>query len=127
MILLAEDNNSIATLYAEVLAEAGYVVEIARTGTEALAQLIKGGFRLAIIDLSLPEMNGAEVAIAAHARGIRVPMLAVSGAAALVDPHKLAEAGFSGPAVTKPVRLTAFVDLVRQHAGPPNAGETSQA
>lgn len=119
MILLVEDNPAIAALYAEAIGNAGYPVDVAMTGREALDRLGARPYRLALVDLSLPDMTGADVAIAAHASGLDLPMVAVSGAAVLIDPAKLAAAGFTGAPVEKPLRLSALVDLVRQLAGEP--------
>jgi CheY-like chemotaxis protein len=44
-----------------------------------------------------------------------MPIIAVSGAMALIDDAHLKAAGFAA-ALGKPVRLSTLIDLVRQHA-----------
>lgn len=112
-VLVVEDNPEIAALFAEALGDAGYAVEIAATGAAALARL-KNGCELALMDLSLPDLNGVEVAVEARAAGCQVPIIAVSGAMPLIDEGRLDKAGFVA-AIGKPVRLSALVDLVKQH------------
>ena len=71
-------------------------------------------------DLSLPDLNGVEVAAQARAKGCKAPIIAVSGAMPLIDGGSLAKAEFAA-AVAKPVRLSALIELVRQHAEPVTA------
>lgn len=115
-ILVIEDNPHIAALFAEALDMAGYEFEIVTSGASALARLMVG-CELALMDLSLPDLNGAEVAVEARAAGCTVPIIAISGAMPLIDEARLAKAGFAA-ALAKPVRLSTLIDLVRQHARP---------
>ena len=61
-ILLVEDDRDIRETIAEVLEEEGYLVSVAKTGTDALALLGKSkGLPAAIVlDLMMPVMDGWE-------------------------------------------------------------------
>jgi DNA-binding response OmpR family regulator len=63
-ILVIEDNPEIAAFFAEALGAAGYEVELATSGA-ALPRLVNG-CELALMDLSLPDLNGVEVAAQAR-------------------------------------------------------------
>jgi len=61
-ILLIEDDPEIARLLQEELAEAGYLVEWAPSGMAGLIKLRQEPPQLVILDLGLPDMDGAEIA-----------------------------------------------------------------
>jgi len=61
-ILLIEDDPEIAELLKVELGEAGYVVEWAPSGMEGLVRLRETPPRLIILDLGLPDIDGAEIA-----------------------------------------------------------------
>jgi CheY-like chemotaxis protein len=111
-VLVVEDNAEIAAVFVGALQAEGYRVETCASGTAALERL--AGCDIALMDLSLPDLNGVEVAVRARAMGCRVPMIAVSGAMPLIEPSRLAEAGFVAT-IGKPARLSALLDLVKQH------------
>lgn len=117
MILIVDDNPAIAQLFEETLADAGYQTEVARTGAEAVEMMAERHYRLALMDLSLPDMNGAEVTSLARAQGNGLPVIAVTGALKLIDPAKLADARFSA-LIEKPLRLSALLELIEKHALP---------
>ncbi|BDH58727.1 response regulator transcription factor [Tsukamurella sp. PLM1] len=60
-VLLAEDDEAIASPLARALSREGYDVTVAGTGTEALSRALDEEFALLILDLGLPEMDGLEV------------------------------------------------------------------
>jgi CheY-like chemotaxis protein len=117
MILIVEDGPEMATVFAKALARAGYEVTVVSTGMAALNELLTCNYRLALIDLALPDINGAELAALARGRGCDTPMIAISGAMGLIDPELIEPAGFVA-ALGKPMRITALIDLVREHASP---------
>lgn len=64
-LLLVDDEVSLLHLLGQFLSRQGHIVETAATGAEALVAGNAGsGFDAAIIDLSLPDSNGVEVATA---------------------------------------------------------------
>lgn len=117
MILIVDDNPEIRDLYQRALEGAGYRVGVARSGAEALARIAGGGIRLVLMDLSLPDGNGADVATEARAIGCTVPMVAVSGVLPLIDPARLVAAGFA-ETVAKPIRLSSLPELARRYIEP---------
>jgi two-component system response regulator RegX3 len=58
-ILLIEDDDAIATPLAEGLTRAAFAVTVARTGAEGLAAA--AGADLVLLDLGLPDLDGADV------------------------------------------------------------------
>lgn len=59
-VLVAEDDNDINNMLRDLLENAGFAVEQAFSGTEAV-RLMAGGFDLVMLDLMLPGLAGEEV------------------------------------------------------------------
>ncbi len=60
-ILFVDDDPFYSDLASNALAEAGYQVEAASNGPDALAAVARANFDLIVLDLSMPEMSGFEV------------------------------------------------------------------
>jgi two-component system, OmpR family, response regulator MprA len=74
-VLVVEDDPSIARLLEIELGEAGYRVEVARTGTEGLAAIEHGEPDLVVLDLRLPDLDGRSVCRSARRAGHAMPIL----------------------------------------------------
>ena len=61
-ILVVDDDDSIRSLLEQELSEAGYLIEQATNGKEALECIRKNRPDLIILDVMMPEMNGFDVA-----------------------------------------------------------------
>ncbi|MBU1084312.1 MAG: response regulator [Candidatus Omnitrophota bacterium] len=60
-ILIVDDEKVVCMGFERVLAEAGYEVDSAMNGSEAIAKAKEKDYDIAFIDLILPAMNGVEV------------------------------------------------------------------
>lgn len=78
-VLLVEDTPDIRNLLRLVLTEAGYLVTVAATGTDALAALDETPYTLVVTDYHLPDTTGAAVAQAAHQLVPPPKVLLISG------------------------------------------------
>jgi DNA-binding response OmpR family regulator len=63
-ILVADDDEDILTLVQRALSESGYEVLLARDGASALATARERKPALALIDITMPELDGYEVTAA---------------------------------------------------------------
>jgi K+-sensing histidine kinase KdpD/CheY-like chemotaxis protein len=61
-ILIVDDDESIRSLLHQEFADAGYLIDEAVNGKDALAQVRKNRPDLIILDVMMPEMNGFDVA-----------------------------------------------------------------
>lgn len=66
-ILLVEDEPTQLLIMARLLKRAGYLVETAANGREALAKVTSGDFQLMITDWEMPQMDGIELCSALRA------------------------------------------------------------
>jgi len=81
-ILIVDDEPFVRTSLARVLRSAGYDVQVAEHGREALAVLSGGPLpSLVLIDLAMPVMNGATLfaALRADERLASVPVVFMTG------------------------------------------------
>ena len=80
-VLLAEDNRTIQTILMEGLGGAGYKVELAANGQEAIHLIDKDRPNLVITDIEMPVMNGMELTRAIRARQelATLPIVVMSG------------------------------------------------
>jgi DNA-binding response OmpR family regulator len=60
-VLIVEDDANLVNLLTIHLRDLGFTVDCAASGTDGLKQLLDGGYRLAILDIMLPGMDGLEV------------------------------------------------------------------
>jgi len=78
-ILVVDDEPAVCRAIKMMLEYCGHKVQTAGSGREALALLEQGRFDLVTTDFSMPEMNGAALAIAIKQRLPNQPVLMISG------------------------------------------------
>jgi nitrogen-specific signal transduction histidine kinase/ActR/RegA family two-component response regulator len=83
LVLVVDDEVSIRTLIQQTLEELGYTVISAENGAQALELFDRSAEEIVVVllDLAMPVMDGAETALAMHARRPEVPLLVMSGIA----------------------------------------------
>jgi two-component system, chemotaxis family, chemotaxis protein CheY len=111
-ILLVEDDDDLREALRELLHFEGYVVEQARTATEAVSKLQDGGsrFRLILLDFLLAGTSGQAVLEAR--RGCeslrRIPVIVIT-ASPLVPPEDVQGL------IQKPFEIEALLLAIREH------------
>ncbi len=78
-VLIAEDDVALGGFLRRGLESEGYSVCVAADGHEALQALVATAPDLAILDLGLPRLDGAEVLRLARERGVAIPILILTG------------------------------------------------
>lgn len=114
VILLVDDNAVQASTRGAILERSGHRVAIASSGQSALEQLSSAEMQrdigLIIADHLMPGMNGPEMVAEIRGRGLKVPVLVLSG---LPD----AESAYEGLDVTfcmKPCPPDYLISLVKK-------------
>jgi signal transduction histidine kinase/ActR/RegA family two-component response regulator len=114
-ILLADDEEAVLDVAARLLASAGFEVLLAKDGASALELFgaHAGSIRLALVDWSMPRLNGEATLRELRNRAPRLPLVLMSG-----YPRSDVAARFSGLELAgylqKPFRLPALLELLRQ-------------
>ncbi len=103
-VLIAEDNEINQQVAREMLEQAGFVVEIANNGREAVEMVMTGNFELVLMDIQMPVLGGFEATreIREDQRFKDLPIVAMTAHALVGDYEKSLEAGMNDH-VTKPI------------------------
>ncbi|MBD0325456.1 MAG: response regulator [Pyrinomonadaceae bacterium] len=80
-ILVIEDQEDLAELYEEAIEKAGYRARTALTGEEGIAEFRANGADIVLLDMTLPEMHGAQVLREIRALNASVPVIIITGEA----------------------------------------------
>jgi CheY-like chemotaxis protein len=88
LILLVDDNADGVIARRSVLEELGYHVVPASSGYDALQRIEQREFDLVITDYKMSPMNGLEFIATLRERGIRVPIILLSGFAESLGFHQ---------------------------------------
>jgi len=86
-ILVADDNEAMRTLMADILPSLGYAVTTAPDGPTAIAELGRCEPHLVLLDIEMPGIDGCEVCrrIKSHPETRSIPVVLVSGRADTSD------------------------------------------
>ena len=60
-LLIADDDKPIRALLATVAKRAGFAVDVAKDGAEALEMIERSGYDIVIVDLMMPQLSGYEL------------------------------------------------------------------
>jgi len=116
-ILLTEDNPVNQKLAKLMLEKAGYRVEVAGNGKEAVEKYTCNpeDFDLIFMDIQMPKMDGLEATRMIRGRGFStVPIIAMTASAMKGDMEKCLEAGMNDY-ITKPIRRERVLDALEKY------------
>ena len=113
-VLLAEDEDGIRSLIAEVLANAGYQVIDAESGDAAMLKMdSRSCFDLLVTDIHMPgRLSGFDLARQFRERYAGSPILYITGRPDAIRDADLPDR--SNPVLFKPLKLMALVATVRE-------------
>jgi len=115
-ILLAEDNPVNQRLAKMLLTKAGYQVEVANDGQEAVDKYTKApeAFDLIFMDVQMPQMDGMKATKAIRDKGFEtVPIVAMTAHAMKGDREKCLEAGMDDY-IPKPVKRELVFEMLEK-------------
>lgn len=111
-LLIVEDNERLAAVIAKLLAERAFAVDSVGTVDEALAALAATSYDLILLDLSLPDGEGADVLRRVRQKGQGTPVLVMTARADVVQRVQTLDEG-ADDYVVKPVSLDELLARVR--------------
>ncbi len=115
-ILLAEDNPVNQKLAKMMLTKAGYQVEVANDGQEAVDKYTKApdAFDLIFMDIQMPQLDGMKATKAIRDNGFdKIPIVAMTAHAMKGDREKCLEAGMDDY-VPKPVKRELVFEMLEK-------------
>ena len=126
-ILLAEDNELNQEIAQAILEEAGFTVEIAGTGQDAVDMLRRSApdyYQLVLMDIQMPVMNGYEatklIRSLENPALASIPILAMTANAFEEDKQAALKCGMNGH-ISKPIdinKLFETLENVLKHSHP---------
>ena len=133
-ILVAEDNDINQIVAVETLEGAGFVVEIAENGREAIEMTLAKSYDLIFMDIQMPEIDGmtATMELRRYPHLQHVPIVAMTAHAMSGDKEKSLAAGMNDH-VTKPIDPEEVFSVIARWLspelpdGPASDAEESQA
>ena len=115
-ILVVDDGEENRELLRLVLEEAGLTVVEATNGREAVDRAAEQSFDMVLMDMQMPELDGASATRILRERGVGAPVLALTADAMKGVEREMTAAGFSG-FHTKPLDLDRLLDDLAQRLG----------
>ncbi len=119
-ILIVEDNPVNQKLIAFLLARAQYTYELAENGSVALTRLDQATFRLVLMDMMMPVMNGYDAikAIRANPRHQHLPIIALTANAMKGEDEKCRQIGCDDY-IAKPYSKEQILSSIQRLIGKP--------
>ena len=117
-ILLAEDNPTNQKLAIRLLQKAGYPVDIANNGKEAIEAVQKKNYKMVLMDVQMPEMDGFEATKAIRALGpayAALPIIAMTAYAMSGDRERCLEAGMNSY-LSKPLNVDELFKTIEKYS-----------
>lgn len=103
-LLIVEDDAALADMLARSLREAGYAVDVASDGEDAIVQAAVNPYDAVVLDVGLPRLDGPGVARELRRRGNAVPILMLTARDTVRDRVAGLDSG-ADDYVTKPFSL----------------------
>ena len=117
-VLVIEDQEDLAELYEARLKKSGYKVRTALTGEEGLAEFKANGADLVLLDMTLPEMQGAQVLHEIRALYANFPVIIVTGETGELFRDASERLGVQGY-LSKPPDYDALLEMIRHSLASP--------
>jgi len=112
-VLVVDDDPALSGIFADVLREAGFTVELAADGRLALSLLESGPFDALVSDLVLPGIDGMALLRALRQRGLELPVIFITGSPHLSTAMQAVEFG-AFRYLLKPVDAEQLVEVVER-------------
>jgi DNA-binding NtrC family response regulator len=112
-ILVIDDDESIRRTISKALEMAGYKVDTADNGTEALEKAQANFYNLALIDIRLPDMQGTKLLTAMKDTTPRMAKIILTGYPALDNAIEAVNKG-ADSYITKPVKMDKLLAVVKE-------------
>jgi len=113
-ILVVDDDEGIRESLSAALKTAGYLVDTAESGREAIEKLNGNYYNLAIIDIRLPDMEGTELLTVGRATIQKTIKIMLTGYPSLQNAVEAVNRGADGY-VIKPAQVEDLLKMISEH------------
>ncbi|MGB0259615.1 MAG: response regulator, partial [Coraliomargarita sp.] len=122
-VLVAEDNKINQKVARMTIERFGATVDLAANGQEVLELVGRFEYDLILMDIRMPVMDGVESCLALRAKGIDIPVYALTADAMKGDRERFLHAGMSGY-LSKPLAEGDLVDVLLKNRSRPPCAES---
>jgi DNA-binding NtrC family response regulator len=113
-ILVIDDEESIRKTIAMTLEHAGYLVDTAENGKQAIEKSEVNFYNLALIDIRLPDMEGTELLTALKETTPRMVKVILTGYPSIQNAVTAINSGIDGYLI-KPVNSDELLKTIKRH------------
>lgn len=111
-LLIVDDQPGIRLLLSDILKNEGYLVEVAKTGKEAVLKVEQDAYDLIMLDYKLPIVDGKQFITHLEANKITIPIILMSGLIENID-NTTKESPLVKKVVAKPFNVQDICETVR--------------
>lgn len=120
-VLIVDDEPDLRNFIAAELRDAGYQVDTASTGVEAILQVIEGGLDAVVMDVRMPHLDGLDALRILRRLAPALPIVMCTGGAGRGDMLESNRLG-AITCLTKPVVIERLREVLQQALNQGSAG-----
>ncbi len=125
-ILIVDDNRDTGVLMAKLLSAWGYQADVASDGPSALRMLEQKPYGIAILDYSMPGMNGVELFCEMRQMHAELAAIFLTGYTTIDVVYSAIEAGVLR-VLSKPADFQELLPIIEEHLGSAEKAPTVRA
>lgn len=115
-VLLVDDALDNQMIFSQFLSSAGARVEVASNGQEGIEKALRGNFKVVLMDIQMPELDGYEATIRLRKQGYDRPIIALTAHALKEERDRSLKVGCTDH-LTKPIDRRMLIQEVARFAG----------
>jgi DNA-binding NtrC family response regulator len=112
-ILVVDDDENIRNSLAVILKDEGYVVDVAKNGSDAIQKSEAAVYNVALIDIRLPDMEGTEILTRMRDTVPKVRKIMITGYPSLQNAIEAVNRK-ADAYILKPLEVEQLLDTVRE-------------
>lgn len=113
-ILVIDDDETIRRSLSTVLQEKGYLVDTAENGQAAITKSEMAFYKLALVDIRLPDMDGVELLTGMKQTTPKMVKIIITGYPSLENAVEAVNRGADGY-IVKPVKMDESMTMINEH------------
>ena len=113
-ILVVDDDETIRKSISRVLETAGYTVDTAKNGREAIQKAESNFYNLALIDIRLADMEGTQLLTLMKETTPKMVKMVLTGSPSLQNAVEAVNKGADGY-ILKPAKMDELLRVVKEH------------
>ena len=112
-VLVIDDDKETRNLFSTVLTDAGYLVEVAENGKQAIKICKKGSFDVALIDIELPDIKGIDLLKILRQIQPKMVKIIITGHPSIENAIKSVNEKADGY-LLKPVKIAEMLEMIKK-------------